>query len=135
MKFFKKGDIITIEEGDDFWTTLPEKYIYQNSKSKKLARGHIAVGDEDNMGLDTDYLKGDYIVINADYQGFASGGHGLTGSTSYQYLVECVKIDNHEITIDFFQPASFGSTMNMKKPVGKAEIKYEIYRHNTSKNK
>jgi hypothetical protein len=73
------------------------------------------------LGKDFDYLLGKYIV----YKITMDGGSTLHGYDN-GYHVHCLKADNKDIKVDFYQNGSFTAVITDISSIGRAELKWDI---------
>lgn len=116
----KEGDVIFIEYGDTFYIELPSHFF-----------GDIGCWDivQDKIVVNSkfDWLKGDYIVYKTNLEG---GGKGYRFNDNYPngHCVYCIKANNNNIKMKFYQTGCFTAMMPNMRPVGRADIetKYTV---------
>jgi hypothetical protein len=111
-----EGDVIEIKSEHKVYAMVPQHFIYSNKKGCfDLACSVVIVGN-------FDYLAGTYIVIKTNMEG------GSTGRDSYPdgHRVYCVKADDKDRKIDFYQSGFFSAMITEIEPIGKAELKWVI---------
>ena len=113
-----EGDVIELKEGMKVYADIPEHFVYANKRgSFKFTHSDIALSKE------FDYLIGKYIVYKTTLSG---GGDGMGPHDVYPdgHHVFCVKEDDKNVKVDFYQTGSFTAMIASKdiKPIGKAEL-------------
>lgn len=126
----QEGDVIILETGMQVYATIPEHFIYTNRRgSFKLTHHHITLGGN------FDYLCGKYIVYKTSYNGgntirthgdfrpIATGNHDTYPDGHHVY---CIKADDRDVKVDFYQSGCFTAMIEDIKPIGKAILQWEI---------
>ena len=114
-KFLQEGDIIEISNGHKVYAMVPEHFVYSNKRGNfNLTRSDVVVGGE------LDYLAGRYVVTKTALDG-GGYGHGKNDVYPNGHHVYCVKIDDPEFKIDFYQSGAFTAMIKDITPVGRAE--------------
>lgn len=120
----KEGDIIEITTGHEVYYELPMHFVYVNrvGNFKEIAKTEVRIGELKN-GLDTDFLKGRY-VVKATSCGGGGTGHGPGDVYPSGHLVKCIKLNkkdyDSEIEISFYQTGFFTAMIEDIKSVGRA---------------
>ena len=128
-KLLKEGDIIELKAGHTVYYELPAHFVYSNRKGvfDKLAHTEVHIGCEKG-GLNTDFLKGKYVVVKTCFEGGGTG-HGVGDVYPDGHHVFAEKIVDeldHKITVDFYQSGCFTAMITDITPVGKAKLTYEV---------
>ena len=116
----KEGDVIHIREGHNIYADIPEHFVSSNRRGCfDLTHRKVTVGGE------LSYLIGTYIVIKTTMNGGGTG-HGSNDVYSDGHHVYCVKADNDDIRIDFYQSGSFTAMITDIEPVAEAKLTWTI---------
>jgi hypothetical protein len=114
----EEGDVIELTEGLRVYANIPEHFVYSNRKgSFALTRHDVALGGE------FEYLCGKYIVYKTTFDGGGTG-HGSNDIYPDGHHVFCLKSDDENIKVDFYQSGCFTATIKDIEPVGKAVLKW-----------
>ena len=118
----KTGDVIELKEGMTIYASIPKHFVYENKRGDwELCHTDVTLGKQ------FDYLCGKYIVIGTSYDG---GGTAMGPHDIYPdgHHVFCVKADNRDIKVDFYQTGSFTAmiTEDEIQPVGQAKLDWTL---------
>ena len=112
------GDVIILELGMTVYATLPQHFLYGNRRGCwTLAHGQVSIAGE------TGFLAGRYIVTHAETGG---GGKAIDGPFPDGHHVFCIKADNPEIKVDFYQTGCFTAMLPNIRPVGRATMTWTV---------
>lgn len=130
----KKGDIIELKEGHTIYMKIPEHFVYANrtGEFEKLTSTEIIIGKNRN-GMDTNFLKGRYVVTSTSFEGGSSPGERFSALPSDEYPdghhVFCESLPNKldefsndiRFQINFYQSGCFTAMIEDIEPVGQAK--------------
>ncbi len=116
MKQLKKSDIIRINEGHRVYYSIPERHSPFGCR-KVLIHRDVVVGNKCD-GINTDFLKGEYVVTKTVVEG-GGCGHGPYDIYPDGHHVFCTKIDDPSISIDFYQSGCFTAMITDIRPIGR----------------
>lgn len=116
----KKGDVIELKEGMEVYAMVPKHFFYADQRGCFELERHVV-----KLCEEFDYLIGTYIVIKTCMDG---GGTGMGANDIYPngHHVYCVKADNEDIKVDFYQSGCFNGLIENIKSIGKATLKWKI---------
>ena len=119
-KFLSEGDVILLEEGMSVYADVPKHFLYSNCKGDfELAHGKVEISGE------LLYLSGKYIVYKTTYDGGGTG-HGSHDVYPEGHHVFCMKADDHNVRVSFYQSGSFTVVITDIKPIGKATQTWKV---------
>ena len=116
----KEGDVIELKDGMRVYADIPEHFVYCNRRGSYKMTHH-----EVTLGGNFDYLCGKYIVYKTTADGGGTG-HGPHDIFSDGHHVFCVKSDDKNVRVDFYQSGCFTAMIENIKPIGKAELHWSI---------
>lgn len=117
-KLLEEGDVIEIKEGHRIYAYIPKHFVYSNRKGDfSLCHHDVRIGEP------FEYLAGRYVVIKTSEEG---GGtrHGPHDVYPDGHRVYCVKADDENVKIDFYQTGCFTAMIPDIEPIGKATLKW-----------
>ena len=114
----QEGDVIELKEGMKVCADIPEHFVYKPGS-------YILTHSNITLGGNFDYLCGIYIVYKTTYDGGGTG-HGAHDVYSDGHHVFCVKSDDRNVKIDFYQSGCFRCMIENIEPIGKAELQWTI---------
>ena len=114
----QEGDVIELKAGMKVYANIPEHFVYENRKgSFSLTRHDVILGGE------FEYLCGKYIVYKTTFDGGGTG-HGVNDVYPDGHHVFCMKADDENVKVDFYQSGCFTAMIENIEPVGKATLKW-----------
>lgn len=145
MSKLQEGDVFEVNEGMEVYAEIPERFIASNIKdSEKRREARVTVGrtfknrygeigeeleEVEGDVYPTDYLIGEYVVINTEMTGGGTG-HGPHDVYPDGWKVLAKKLseggewDHDGVHISFYQSGSF-TVVNKDIPVkGKLKMKF-----------
>ena len=115
-ELLKEGDVIELKEGMEVYADIPEHFAYSNRRgSFKLTHYNITLSQK------FDYLMGKYIVCSTSFSGGGTG-HGPHDVYPDGHHVFCVKADDRNVRVDFYQTGCFTAMIKDIEPIEKAEL-------------
>jgi len=120
LPLLQEGDVILIRKGMEVYTEIPQVLVYpldEQDDPWKLVQEFVKV--ERHLS----FLVGRYIVVKTTMDG------GSNQSLDYYpdgHHVHCVKVDNANIKISFYQTGCFNGIIKDIKPIGKAKLTWTI---------
>jgi hypothetical protein len=123
QQLLQLGNVFKVTDGMDVQTKVPEKYVYDNVyEGDETTNTTIHVGEKLKGIYSTKYLKGEYIVIEAQMGG---GGIGMGPSDIYpdgwgitaKKLHDDGTYDENGIEIKFYQSGSFNNLIEKPIPI------------------
>lgn len=115
----KEGDIIELKEGHEVYATVPEHFLYSNTKgSFTMRHGEVAIGGE------LSYLAGRYVVVGTVMDG-GGAGHGPHDIYPNGHHVYCESLDTQRHQVDFYQSGCFTAMLPDLLPVGHATQRWQ----------
>jgi hypothetical protein len=105
------GDVIELKEGMKVCASIPEHFIYRNRKGSFVLTHHDVV-----LGGEFEYLCGKYIVYKTTFDGGGTS-HGISGAYPDGHHVFCLKADDENVKIDFYQSGCFTAMKGYSKMV------------------
>lgn len=109
MSFLKEGDIVELKEGHRVYFKLPEHFVFANCVGvfDKMAETEVIVGSSRN-GMDTSFLKGNWIVSKTTYDGGGTG-HGPHDvyPNGHHVFIEREVEDGKTLKANFYQSGAF----------------------------
>lgn len=115
-----EGDVIEIMAGHAIYADVPKHFVYSNKRGcYEITHHNITVGDE------FDYFIGEYIVIKTSMDG-GGEGHGPGDYYPSGHHVWCVKANDKNVRIDFYQSGAFTAMIEDITPIGKATLNWTL---------
>lgn len=114
----QEGDVIELKAGMKVYANIPEHFVYGNRKGSFSLTHHDVI-----LGGEFEYLCGKYIVYKTTFDGGGTG-HGINDVYPDGHHVFCMKADDENIKVDFYQSGCFTAMIENIEPVGKATLKW-----------
>ena len=132
----KEGDVVLLKRGHEVYTDIPRHFIYENHEGDFTPDRHeVKIGVLNfNMGLDTTFMIGKWIVYKTSYDG-GSSHLGMNGHTEdypdghHVFIKRVVKSKySYVMEADFYQTGCFTAIIEEDKikVIGKAEATWKI---------
>ena len=114
----QEGDIINLEAGMSVYADVPKHFVYANKRGI-FDLTHVDI----ILGKDFDYLCGKYIVYKTVCDG---GGVGAGSFDTYPngHHVFCVKTEDANVKVDFYQSGCFTAMIQEVEVIGKAQLRW-----------
>ena len=111
----QEGDVIELKLGMEIYADIPRHFVYSNRRGDfSMIHANVTLSGQ------FDYLCGKYIVIKTLMDG---GGPSDDGGYPDGWHVFCVKADEENVKVDFYQSGFFTAMIENIEPVGKATLK------------
>lgn len=122
MPLLKVGDVIELKKGHTVYADIPEHCVYRNKIGCFEPTHALVKVGEDNGGLNTDFMIGQWIVVKTCEDG---GGRGHNDIYSDGHHVFCEKALGKETNdkYDYVMKADFYQTGSFTAMIRENEIK------------